>query len=180
MMSIKHTLERRNEKVERLRHIPLFAACTDAELALVARNVDEQHAGAGQVLTRQGEVGREFFVIVEGTAEVRIDDAPVARLGPGAFAGELALLDRRCRTATVVAETPLVTMVSGTTRVRRAARRSAEHDPQADGRARRPAPRGRPHRRLIATARCSPTDPASGSPPRSPSLAAPPRSTSGR
>ena len=115
MMSITHPRQRRNEKVERLRHVPLFAACTDSELALVARNVDEHHVEAGQVLTRQGEVGREFFVIVEGTAEVRIDDAPVARLGPGDFVGELALLDRRCRTATVVAETPLVMVVSGTT-----------------------------------------------------------------
>ena len=115
MMSIKHTLRRRDEKVERLRHVPLFAACTDSELALIARNVDEHRLEAGEVLTRQGEVGREFFVIVRGTAEVRIDDAPVTRLGPGDFVGELALLDRRCRTATVVAETPLVVVVSGPT-----------------------------------------------------------------
>ena len=74
--------QRRNEKVERLRHVPLFAACTDDELALVARNVDEHHVEAGQVLTRQGEVGREFFVIVEGTAEVR--DRRAARRPPRA------------------------------------------------------------------------------------------------
>jgi CRP-like cAMP-binding protein len=115
MMSITHTLRRRDEKVERLRHVPLFSACTDSELALIARNVDEHRLEAGEVLTRQGEVGREFFVIVRGTAEVRIDDTAVTRIGPGDFVGELALLDRRCRTATVVAETPLVTVVSGPT-----------------------------------------------------------------
>ena len=115
MMSFTHPLQRRNEKVERLRHVPLFSACTDSELALVARNVDEHRLEAGRVLTRQGEVGREFFVIVRGTAEVRIDDTAVTRIGPGDFVGELALLDRRCRTATVVAETPLCMVVSGPT-----------------------------------------------------------------
>ena len=114
MMSIKHTLRRRDEKVEKLRRVPLFTACTDDELALVARNVDEHRVEAGRVLTRQGEVGREFFVIVEGTAEVRIGEQLVARLGPGDVVGELALLDRRCRTATVVAETPVVVLISGT------------------------------------------------------------------
>ena len=113
MMSIKHTFKRRNEKVERLRRLPLFAACTDDELAVVDRNVDELRVETGHVLIRAGEVGREFFVIVEGTAAVRIDGQLVARLGPGEFAGELALLDRRCRTATVVAETPVVMMVGG-------------------------------------------------------------------
>ena len=113
MTSIKHTLRRRDRKVDRLRHVPLFAACSDDELALVARNIDEHHVEAGQVLTRQGEVGREFFVIVEGTAAVQIGGQLVARLGPGEFVGELALLDRGCRTATVVAETPVVVMVSG-------------------------------------------------------------------
>ncbi|MET0579199.1 MAG: cyclic nucleotide-binding domain-containing protein [Ilumatobacteraceae bacterium] len=114
MFSIKHTIARRDPKLERLRDVPLFAACTRDELALVARNVDEHRVEAGRVLTRQGAVGREFFVIVEGTAEVRVGGQLVARLGPGDFVGELALLDRRCRTATVVAETPLVVVVSGT------------------------------------------------------------------
>jgi len=113
MKSITHTFTRRDEKVERLRRVPLFAACTDEELALVARNVDELHVDGGHVLTRQGGVGRELFVIVEGTAEVRVSGEPVARLGPGDVVGELALLDHRCRTATVVAETPLVVLVSG-------------------------------------------------------------------
>lgn len=114
MMSIKLPLKRRDMKIERLRHIPLLAACSDDELALIARNMDEVHVEAGRVLTRQDEVGREFFVIVEGTVEVRIDGQPVARLGPGDFVGELALLDRRGRTATVVTEGPAVVMISGT------------------------------------------------------------------
>jgi CRP-like cAMP-binding protein len=102
-----------HHKAEWLGRIPLFAACTSAELALIARNVDELQVEAGRVLIREGEVGREFLVIVDGTAAVRIDGRLVARLGPGDFVGEMALLERRCRTATVVAETPVRMMISG-------------------------------------------------------------------
>jgi len=105
-------MKRRNSTIEHLRGIPLFAECSPNELALIASNVNEHHASSGDVLIREGSSGREFFVIVEGTASVLVGATPVATLGPGDFAGEVALLDHGVRTASVVAVTDLVAEVS--------------------------------------------------------------------
>jgi CRP-like cAMP-binding protein len=78
----------------------------------VARNITEHHAAAGEILIQRGWAARELIVIVEGSATVHLGDRPVARLGPGDVAGEVALLDKGPRTATVVAETDMVTLVS--------------------------------------------------------------------
>ncbi len=61
----------------------------------------------------KGSIGREAFIIVDGTAEVRRNDKKVATLGPGDCFGELALLDHGPRTATVVATTDLKVLVLG-------------------------------------------------------------------
>ena len=103
----------RNPTIDRLRELPLFRGGRRDELALVARNVTEHHVAAGTVLMREGDVGREVAFIVEGTATVAVRGRCVARLGPGDVAGELALLEHAPRTATVVAETDLVLLVSG-------------------------------------------------------------------
>jgi CRP-like cAMP-binding protein len=105
-------MTRTNPTIDRLRRVPLFSACTDDELELIAGATTEVHSKAGDVLAREGQSGREFVVIVEGTAKVRIADREVATLGPGDFFGEIALLDNGPRTATVVAETDLVADVS--------------------------------------------------------------------
>jgi len=97
--------------IEQLRALPLFRTCTDRELALVAGRMTELCLPAGTTLIREGTVGREFFVIVGGSATVRVGDRTVATLGAGDFAGELALLGLRSRTASVVAETELVVQV---------------------------------------------------------------------
>jgi CRP-like cAMP-binding protein len=96
----------------RLRAIPLFSGCPRAELALVARCSTEHRALAGEVLIEQGWTARELLVIVEGSVVVRLDDRPIARLGPGDVVGEVALLDRGPRTASVVAETDVRALVS--------------------------------------------------------------------
>ena len=106
-------MTRTDPTIERLRRIPLFSACTDDELALISSGTTEIHAKSGDVLAREGTTGREFVVIVEGTAKVLVADREVAVLGPGDFFGEIALLDNGPRTATVVAETDLVADVSG-------------------------------------------------------------------
>jgi CRP-like cAMP-binding protein len=85
--------------------MPLFAACTKRELALVARTFVERREPAGSVLLRRGAPGRTFVVLTAGTAAVRIDDHVLSRLLAGDFAGELAVLGRRCHRADVVAET---------------------------------------------------------------------------
>ncbi len=66
---------------------------------------------AGRVLVAQGGLGREFVLILEGSARVERDGKAIARLGRGDFFGEMSLIDRRTRSATVTAETPVVLLV---------------------------------------------------------------------
>jgi CRP/FNR family transcriptional regulator, cyclic AMP receptor protein len=94
-----------------LKGVPFFSGLSKRELDAVAREVDELDFPAGRELIRQGEFGHEFFVIVEGTAEVLQDGAAIAEMGPGDFFGELALLDEERRTATVRATSPMRVLV---------------------------------------------------------------------
>jgi len=96
---------RHDATVERMGALPLFAACTRRELALVARTFVERHEPAGTVLLRCGAPGRSFLVVTGGLASIRLGDRVLSRLGAGDFAGELAVLGRRSHGADVVAET---------------------------------------------------------------------------
>jgi CRP-like cAMP-binding protein len=82
-------------------------------LTLLGRATDEVRVPAGKVVVEEGTVGREFFLILEGQAVVRRGGRKVALLGPGQYFGELALLDRAPRNATVVAETEMALLVLG-------------------------------------------------------------------
>jgi CRP-like cAMP-binding protein len=93
---------------DRLRTMTVFSACSDAELKQVLRHVSEWRFPAGETLAHQGRRGREFLVVVEGTARVEIDGREIAILGPGDFFGEMALLDGGPRSASVIAVTDLV------------------------------------------------------------------------
>jgi CRP-like cAMP-binding protein len=99
--------------LEHLSQVPLFRSLSRRDLQRVARAADELRVEAGRVLTEQGQVGRECFVILDGTAAVRRNGRKVATLGPGDAAGELSLLDHGPRTATVVAEGPMTVLVIG-------------------------------------------------------------------
>jgi len=101
----------KNEKVELLRRIPLFAACTRRELIEVALVADEREAGADDVLTEQGDPGREFFLLIDGTVVVRRNGRKLAELGPGDWFGEIALLTDSPRTATVTAASAVDVLV---------------------------------------------------------------------
>jgi CRP-like cAMP-binding protein len=103
----------KNTYLDHLSAVPLFAACSRKDLQLISRASDELSLEAGRLLTRQGEPGRECFVIVEGEAKVERNGRKVAMLGPGACIGELSLLDKGPRTATVSAQTPLKVLVLG-------------------------------------------------------------------
>ena len=91
--------------------IPLLSACSTKELQRVARAADEVQVPEGATLIEQGQLAREAFVIVSGSAEVRRDGAQVAVVGPGECVGELALLDHQPRSATVVALEPMDLLV---------------------------------------------------------------------
>lgn len=94
-----------------IRSLPLFAGCTGEEIAEVAAIADEIDLPVGRVLTTEHAVGREFVVIVSGSATVRQGESVVARLEAGDFFGEIALLTGRRRTATVVAESAVRALV---------------------------------------------------------------------
>ncbi len=99
--------------IEHLSQVPLFSACSKRDLSLVARRAEDVRVDAGKVLVTEGEAGHEFFVIVSGTARVTRHGKRVAALGPGSAFGELALLDKAPRNATVLAETPMELVVLG-------------------------------------------------------------------
>jgi CRP/FNR family transcriptional regulator, cyclic AMP receptor protein len=96
---------------KRLVEIPLFAGLSKRERAQVARWADEIDEPAGYHLVDQGTFAHEFFVLLEGTVEVRQDGRHVADLGPGEFFGEIALVEQERRTATVAATTPVRAIV---------------------------------------------------------------------
>jgi CRP-like cAMP-binding protein len=91
-----------------LRGVPLFSQLSHRHLRQLASRADEVRYGANRTIVRQDTRGDSFFVIAEGDATVRRGTRSVGRLGPGDFFGEMALLDGRPRSASVVSTTPLV------------------------------------------------------------------------
>ena len=99
--------------LDHLAQVPLFSTCSGRDLQKLSKASDEITVKAGKVLVEEGKPGHEFFLIVEGRAEVRRKNRKVASLGPGQFFGELSLLDRGPRSATVIAETEMTLLVLG-------------------------------------------------------------------
>jgi CRP-like cAMP-binding protein len=98
-------------KIRRLSEVQLFSACNRSELAQIAALSVEVEIPAGKVLMRQGEPGHECFVIESGTAKATIRGRKSSRLGPGECFGEMALIHRAPRSATVTAETDMSVLV---------------------------------------------------------------------
>jgi CRP/FNR family transcriptional regulator, cyclic AMP receptor protein len=91
----------------RLKSLPLFADVSDEELSQVATFAQEISVEAGRQLVREGDFSYEFMAIEEGEAEVTRHGEHVADLGPGDFFGEMGLLEKTLRNATVTASTPI-------------------------------------------------------------------------
>jgi CRP/FNR family cyclic AMP-dependent transcriptional regulator len=139
----------KDAKVELLSKVPLFSSCSKRDLSRIAALVDEIDVPEGRVLIRQGEPGRECFVIADGRAKATVRGSGSSSLRPGDVVGEMSLLDQGPRSATVTAtsdmhllvlssrsfselieEVPLVArriMAALAARVRKAEARRAQH-----------------------------------------------------
>jgi CRP-like cAMP-binding protein len=103
----------KDQKLELIRAVPLFHGCGSRELEAIGRLADEVDVPASQVLMKQGAFGHEFFIVIAGSLRVERDGKLLRTLGPGDFAGEIALVDGGPRTATVTADTPSRLLVVG-------------------------------------------------------------------
>ncbi len=101
-------LHRRVSLKEQLGRVPLFENLSEFDLAHVARLAVRMREPAGELLIKEGEPGNEFLIVLEGQVEISHGDRVVTTLGPGAYLGEVALLDERAqRTARATARTPV-------------------------------------------------------------------------
>jgi CRP-like cAMP-binding protein len=98
-------------KIQCLKRAPLFAELSRKELTEVARLADDLEVEAGTVLAREGEIGREFFVLVKGEVEFTRGGRKLKMDGPTEFFGEISLVEHTRRLATVTAKTPLLFFV---------------------------------------------------------------------
>jgi CRP/FNR family cyclic AMP-dependent transcriptional regulator len=95
-----------DQKMEAIESVPIFAGLSAKERARVARLIDEVDVPAGRRLIKEGDRGGEFFIIVSGAVEVRRKGRLLRRLAKGDFVGEIALIDKGPRTATVTTTEP--------------------------------------------------------------------------
>jgi CRP-like cAMP-binding protein len=99
------------KQIEILGKVPLFAGCSRNELRAIAQLGTPVGAEEGAYLTSQGKPGREFFLVMDGTASCRVRKKEIKRFQSGGYFGELALLHGGIRTADVVALTPMELVV---------------------------------------------------------------------
>lgn len=100
-----------DERLALLRGVWLFSACDDDELSRIAALSRPREIPVGTEVTRQGDEGNEFFVVVEGDASAVVDGDEVGTIGAGGFFGEMALIDGGERVATVVATSSMKVLV---------------------------------------------------------------------
>lgn len=101
------TFRSQNTKAAALGRVPLFEGLSKKNLIQLARTCEDVEVDAGKTLCKEGSLGHEFFVIVDGEVEVTQGARQISACGPGDFFGEIALVESVRRTATVRAKTPL-------------------------------------------------------------------------
>jgi CRP-like cAMP-binding protein len=102
---------KRRDELDHLARVPMFSTCSRDELRSIARNSTAIEAPPGRILVHEGSIGKDFFVVLDGEADVSCNGKVVARIGPGSFFGELSLLDPAPRDATVTAATQMQLLV---------------------------------------------------------------------
>jgi CRP-like cAMP-binding protein len=107
-------LRRRDDKINVLAEVPLFAGLSKKELGEIARLVTEVHFQPGEHLTREGEMGREAMVVLDGKGTVRRGGRKIAEVSQGDVVGEMSLVTHRPRTASVRADTVLSALIMNT------------------------------------------------------------------
>jgi CRP-like cAMP-binding protein len=101
----------KNAKIELLKRVPLFSECSNNELGSIAQVADEIGFPAGRTLIEEGKPGREFFVIADGSVEVRRGGRKLPVQGDANYFGEMALLTGKPRNATVTTTSPVRALV---------------------------------------------------------------------
>jgi CRP-like cAMP-binding protein len=107
-VSFGHDLDVR---VQLLQGVWLFSGCSEAEIGRIAALTVPRSVATGTEVTREGDPGSEFFVVVEGDAVATVEGKKVGTIGAGGFFGEMALIDGAERVATVVASSPMQLLV---------------------------------------------------------------------
>lgn len=97
-------LKRKSDQVAALKGVPLFSSMSDKDLKAVLAGCREELYSPGQAIVTEGSPGGPFFLVIEGNAKVQLNGKTLRKLGPGDYFGEIALIDRGERTATIVAE----------------------------------------------------------------------------
>ena len=106
-------MARKDSKLDHLARVRLFSACSKKELSTIGRASDEISVPAGKVLCEEGKPGHEFYLVLDGSVDVKHGNKKLASLGPGRHFGELALLHRGPRNATCIAAEPSTLLVLG-------------------------------------------------------------------
>ena len=102
-----------DRKLEHLANVRMFSSLSKKELGLVSRAADVATIKSGSEIVKEGTTGHEFYLILSGEAAVKRSGRKIATLGPGSYFGELALLDRGPRSATVIADSDVKVAVIG-------------------------------------------------------------------
>jgi len=116
--------------VARLKTIPLFASFAEDDLRKIAPFAEEHSAGEGEMVVREGDYSYDLLAVEEGTATVTRHGEPIADIGPGDVVGEMGVLERAQRSATVVAQSPMLLVTLTSWDIRRLAKtapRAVEH-----------------------------------------------------
>lgn len=104
-------MKRKDSKLQHLSTVPMFSSLSQTELRTVGRLSDIVHYSEGDVICEEGTNGREFFLVMDGQAEVKKGKKTIAKMKPGSYFGELSVLDGGPRSATVVAGSDMELLV---------------------------------------------------------------------